>query len=183
MSQTCHKRYSFLTIISSLLFPHFTWIHLKKKRGEDSEFRALSGFKLEDLAVQLQERGGKDLATAAILDMARQAGLSVNDQKALLGFSSTSWKDVAPRFKLDPSKDMNQLQYFSLPIAQLSPSFHREVMVASAKWLDVFQESGGEAAQMRLMGAVCVTPICVANGSFILKVACSCVRTVQRPPC
>ena len=130
----------------------------KRKQPDNPD---LIRFDLEDLLHNLRQQGGLDLAAAAILDLARRAGLTLKELKrhkaATPSFSSASWKDVAPKFNLDPSKDVHQLPTFSFPVASLPPSFHREVMKASAKWLDVYQERGAhdrEAARVRLMDAV-----------------------------
>jgi len=130
----------------------------KRKQPDNPD---LIRFDLEDLLHNLRQQGGLDLAAAAILDLARRAGLTLKELKrhkaATPSFSNASWKDVAPKFNLDPSKDVHQLPTFSFPVASLPPSFHREVMKASAKWLDVYQERGAhdrEAARVRLMDAV-----------------------------
>jgi len=104
---------------------------------------------------------GLDQAATAILDLAREAGVTLRELKKyqawVPSFSNASWNDVAPKFNLDPSKDVLQLRTFSVPVASLPPSFHREVMNVSAKWLDVYRERGAhdrEAVRVRLMDAV-----------------------------
>jgi hypothetical protein len=60
-------------------------------------------------------------------------------------------------FNLDPPKGFLQLPLFSFPLASLPPSFHRGVMKASAKWLDLYQERHApdrEEAGVRLIDAV-----------------------------
>ena len=137
--------------------------NIDRKRKQQPDNPDLVQFDLEDLLHNLRQQGGLDLAAAAILDLARRAGLTLQELKKHKAgapsesFSSASWKDVASRFNLDPSKDVHQLPTFSFPVASLPPLFHREVMKASAKWLDVYQERGAhdrEAARVRLMDAV-----------------------------
>jgi hypothetical protein len=118
-------------------------------------------FDLEDLLHNLRQKGGLDLAAAAILDLACRAGLTLKElekhEAAAPSFSNASWKDVTSNFNLDPSKDVHQLPTFSFPLTSLPPSFHREVMKGSAKWLDVYRGRGAhdrEAARVRLMDAV-----------------------------
>jgi hypothetical protein len=130
----------------------------KRKQADNPD---LVQFELEDLLHNIRQQGGLDLAATAILDLVRRAGLTLKEFKKYKAgapsFSNASWKDVAPKLNLDPSKDVHQLRTFSFPVASLPPSFHREVMKASAKWLDVYQERGAhdrEAARVRLMDAV-----------------------------
>jgi len=137
-----------------------------RKRRREQDLSDLDEFNLEDLLKQLQEKGGKDLAATAILDMAHLAGLTLTDLKnrkiAAPGFSKATWNDVAPKFGLDPYRDLNQLGEFSLPLVSLPPSFHREVMKILGQWLDVYQERGAHqrgAARVRLMDAVCTSNV------------------------
>jgi hypothetical protein len=118
---------------------------------------------LDDLRLNLQHQGGLNLVAEAIWDLADRGGLTLEDlekyEAATPSFSNTPWRDFASDFNLDPSKGFTQLPTFSFPMALLPPSFHREVMRASAKWLDVYQERDAhdrEAARVRLMDAVCV---------------------------
>jgi len=95
--------------------------------------------------------------TTAIEDLAHEAGVKLKLMKKHHGppsFSNGSWKDVAPKFNLDPSLDVHQLHIFSYPVASLPPLFHREVMKVSAKWLDMYQEQGVHNRQVWLMDAV-----------------------------
>jgi hypothetical protein len=126
----------------------------KRKRPDNPD---LLQFELEDLVLDLRHQGGLDLLTEAICDLADQAGLTLEDlEKYESSFSNASWKDVAMEFSLDPSNDFHQLPTFSFPITSLPPSFHREVMRESAKWLDVYKERAAhdKAARVRLMDAV-----------------------------
>jgi hypothetical protein len=55
-------------------------------------------------------------------------------------------------------KNFYQLPTFSFSVTLLPPSFHKELMRESAKWLDVYRERDTherEAARVRLMDAVC----------------------------
>ncbi|KAF5373358.1 hypothetical protein D9615_007367 [Tricholomella constricta] len=125
----------------------------------------LSDFTLGDVPAELR-RQGQDLAAAVILKLIHDSGLTVRDlvkhETERPSFASATWQDIAVKFKLEASKGANQLELFSYPVASLPPSFHREVMKASAKWLDVYQEVDAhnrEAARVRLMDAWHV-PIC-----------------------
>jgi hypothetical protein len=118
--------------------------------------------RLSSLLRELQEQGGIDLIADAIWELADEAKLTSTDLKRrkgkLASFSNASWEEVAPKFDLDPLRGFKQLDTFSFPIASLPPSFHREVMRVSTKWLDVYQERDAqnrEAARVRFMDAVC----------------------------
>ena len=137
------------------------------KRKREPGLEDLDEFNLDTLSESLRIKGGPDLVAKAILDLARNAGLTLEDLKkakeTLPAFASARWENVAPKFGLDPCSDTDQLGPFSVPHAFLPPSFHKNVMTASVQWLDVYQERGAqrrEAARLRLMDAVC-TPPCV----------------------
>jgi len=132
----------------------------KRRRSASSD---LLQFNLDELVDNLQHQGGLDRVAEFIRDMADQGGLSLEDleeitsEAATSSFSNATWKEVAPKFELDPSMGFDQLRIFSIPIAPLPPSFHREVMRVSAMFLNVYQERGaqeGEAARVRLLDAV-----------------------------
>jgi hypothetical protein len=98
------------------------------------------------------------------LEMAQNERLTPKDLKQLTeklpSFASADWDNVAVAFGLDPSIDKYQLPPFSIPHANLPPSFHTRVMKNSIQWLDVYQERGTqkrEAARVHLMDAVCLT--------------------------
>jgi hypothetical protein len=76
-----------------------------------------------------------DLLILLQFDLEDQAGLTLEDLEKYRA-ATPSWEDVAPKFNLG-SKDVYQLPTFSFPVALLPPSFHRQVMKASVKWLDV----------------------------------------------
>ncbi|KAF8492211.1 hypothetical protein F5888DRAFT_1806933 [Russula emetica] len=134
----------------------------KRKRPDTPD---LLEFELEDLALDTRHQGDLNLIADVIWDVARRSGLTLEDlekYEAAPSFSNASWEDVASKFNLDPSKGFKQLPTFSFPIASLPPSFHREVMKASAKWLDVYQERDAHdrgAARVRFMDAWLV-PVC-----------------------
>jgi hypothetical protein len=130
----------------------------KRKQPDNPDFNQLG---LDNLLHNLRQQGGPDLVAAAIWELTHRAGLTLKELKkhkaGIPSFSSASWKDVASRFNLDPSKIFRQFPIFSFPVASLPPSFHREVMKTSAKWLDVYRERGAhdrEAVRVRLMDAV-----------------------------
>jgi hypothetical protein len=76
-------------------------------------------------------------------------------ETATPSFSNASWKDVAPKLSLEALRGFQPTFHFLTPsVASLPPSFHREVMKASAKWLDVYHVHNGEAARVRFMDAV-----------------------------
>jgi hypothetical protein len=158
------------------------------KMKREPGLEELDEFHLDTLSDSLRRKGGPDLAAKAILDLARNAGLTLKDLKkakeTLPVFASTTWENVAPKFGLDPSNDADQLDTFSVPHAFLPPSFHKNVMTASAQWLDVYQERGahrGEAARMRLMDAVCIPALLVLRKLNLTgAVACTCLCDLQR---
>ena len=51
------------------------------------------------------------------------------------------WDKITPKFGLDLTKDMTQLDTFAVLLLSLPPSFHRQVMRNSVQWLDVYQET------------------------------------------
>jgi hypothetical protein len=114
------------------------------KRKYQEKFSELEEFALSALCDKIRSKGGNDLAALAILDLARHAGLSIADLEKQKGafpaFADAVWSDVAAKFHLEPSRDFYQLDIFSVPDACVPPSFHRELMRASAQWLDVYQE-------------------------------------------
>jgi hypothetical protein len=114
----------------------------------------------------LKASGGLDLAADGILELTRLSGLTLSELEkraaATPSFSGASWDVVTSICKLDPSDGPSQLPTFSFPVVSLPPSFHREVMKTSAKWLDVYRERSSqerEAARVRLMDAVCTSLI------------------------
>jgi len=119
---------------------------------------------LDEFTTKLKQAGGRDLVAKVALAIAHLGGLAATDlqtfSETVPAFSKARWDKVAPKFGLDVSRDIYQLETFSVPCLSLPPSFHREVMRNSAQWLDVYQEAGshsGGAARLRLMDAVCYT--------------------------
>jgi hypothetical protein len=122
----------------------------------------LASYDIENLINTLSADGGQDLVAKALVRMSNLAGLTISDlqkvSEAVPPFAKARWDKVAPRFGLDVSQGIHQLDHFSVPKVSLPPSFHREVMRNSAQWLDVYQETGShsrEFARVRLMDAVC----------------------------
>jgi hypothetical protein len=133
----------------------------KRKQEDDPDLLEFDS-EIDHLLLKLQEKGGLDLTAFGILDMARRARLTLTDLKkrkaAAPSFSNASWSKVAPAFHLDKMKNFYQLPTFSFSVTLLPPSFHKELMRGSAKWLDVYRERDSherEAARVRLMDAVC----------------------------
>ena len=73
-------------------------------------------------------------------------------------FCAAKWETVAPASGLRADLGIDQLNRFTVPlIAILPPSFHRELMKNSLRWMDVYQEPPShkrEEAQVRLLEAV-----------------------------
>ncbi|KAK2459801.1 hypothetical protein APHAL10511_008233 [Amanita phalloides] len=155
----------------------------KRKQPDDPN---LLQFNFESLVHNLRQQGldGRDLATAVVWDIADRTGLTLRELKkhkpAAPSFSNASWQAVASSFDLVPSLSVRQLPIFTFPIASLPPSFHREVMKASSKWLDVYQERDShnrEAARVRLMDARHV-PVCsLFKGRLVDKPESSMPKT------
>ncbi|KAF5373290.1 hypothetical protein D9615_007371 [Tricholomella constricta] len=141
-----------------------TFIEMSPKR----KLQATADFDeyaLKDVPGELR-KCDQNLAAAVVLDFVYESGFTLRrlgkHEAERPAFASATWEDVATNFQLDASIDYHQLELFSYPVASLPPSFHREVMKASAKWLDVYQERGAHkrgAARMRLMDAWHV-PVC-----------------------
>jgi hypothetical protein len=124
----------------------------------------LDSLRLDGFVTKLKEDGGQDLVAKAAIAIAHLGGLTLTDLQSfneiLPAFPKARWDKVAPKFGLDVSRDIYQLETFTVPHLSLPPSFHKEVMRNSAQWLDVYQEAGShsrEAARVRLMDAVCWT--------------------------
>jgi hypothetical protein len=136
---------------------------MAKRKREPVALAELDSLGLDEFTTKLKERGGRDLVAKVTLAIAHLGGLTATDlqtfSETVPSFSKKArWDRVAPKFGLDVSRDIYQLETFSVPCLSLPPSFHRQVMRNSAQWLDVYQEAGShsrEAARMRLMDAVC----------------------------
>ena len=146
---------------------------MAKRKHESDALPDLESFGLDELTTKLKDNGGRDLVANAAIAIASLGGLTVTDlqtfSETVPAFAKARWNKIAPKFGLDVSRDINQLETFSVPYLSLPPSFHREVMRNSAQWLDVYQEAGShsrEAARIRLMDAVCCT-VFITRGSLI----------------
>jgi hypothetical protein len=135
---------------------------MAKRKREPVALPELDSLELDEFTRKLKEDGGRDLVAKVALAIAHLGGLTATDlqtfSETVPAFSKARWDKVAPKFGLDISRDIYQLETFSVPCLSLPPSFHREVMRNSAQWLDVYQEAGShsrEAARVRLMDAVC----------------------------
>jgi hypothetical protein len=72
-------------------------------------------------------------------------------------FSAAEWETVAPSLSLRPDLGVDQLDLFTVPVAFLLPSFHRELMKNASRWMDVYQEPLAqvrEESRVRLLEAV-----------------------------
>jgi hypothetical protein len=72
-------------------------------------------------------------------------------------FSAAKWETVARSLSLRGDLGVRQLDPFTVPIAILPPSFHRELMKNASRWMDVYQEPINqvrEEARVRLFEAV-----------------------------
>jgi hypothetical protein len=135
----------------------------KRKHEPDTlPLPELVSYNIDELTINLNQDGGRDLVAKAVVSMSTQVGLTIADlqkvSETVPAFAKALWSKVAPRFDLDVNKGIHQLQHFSVPHVSLPPSFHKEVMRLSAQWLDVYQETDShsrEAAHVRLMDAVC----------------------------
>jgi len=90
------------------------------------------------------------------------AHLTIADLKKLnssFSFSAAMWESVAPSLGLRADLGIEQLDTFTIPIAVLPPSFHRELMKNASQWMDVYQEPPShmrEESRLRLLEAVCI---------------------------
>lgn len=131
-----------------------------KKRRLDSP--DVSSLDLLDVVTRIMQLGdSKEAGLAAIREMIRLLDVDTSDLNNVYdkpSFSAATWNVTAPQFDLNPARGINQLEKFEVPSATLPPSFHRDVMTASLKWIDVYQArdaQANEAARVRLMDAVC----------------------------
>lgn len=132
-----------------------------KRKYEPDE--RLEGFteQLKELYDSLFDEGGNELARLAILHLFQEAGMTIADLQKLKtsrpSFSAAKWKTVAPSLGLRSDVDIYQLDPFTVPIAILPPSFHRELMKNASRWMDIYQEPPNhvrEEARVRLLEAV-----------------------------
>jgi len=133
---------------------------MAKRKREPVALTELDSLGLDEFTTKLKEGGGRDLVAKVALAIPHLGCLTATDlqtfSEAVPAFSKARWDKVALKFGLDVSRDIYQLETFSVPCLSLPPSFHREAMRNSAQWLDVYQEAGShnrEAARLRLMDA------------------------------
>ena len=171
-----------------------------KRKQPDQVNPNLSEFNLEAFVSTIIKKGGLDLVATAILEQSHLASLTLKELKKCK--AAASWEYVAQSFGLESFGDFFQLPTFSVPVTSLPPSFHREVMKTSAKWLDIYHKREAhdrEAAHVCLMEAVCafkffvhsLTTNCVFSGIspcvhslrvvFLTSLSCLC-RRLPKPP-
>jgi hypothetical protein len=133
---------------------------VKRKYQPDEKLKDFTE-SLKELYDALFHQGGKDLAGLAILHLSQEASMTIADLQKLKdtspSFSATKWETVASSLSLRPDLSIEQLERFTVPIAILPPSFHRELMKNASQWMDVYQEPPSqvkEEAQVRLLEAV-----------------------------
>jgi hypothetical protein len=159
----------------------------------------LDAYHLDDFAAALEKEGGRDLVAEAIITMTAKSGLSLSDLQKLgketdpvFSNSKPSWTDVAPNFGLDATRDINQLDTFSVPRLYLPPSFHRQVMEKSAQWMVVYQDLGSGTARVRLMDAVRLSLfiqfirrelISTFSGSYPFSLYLGVASSIKHAPC
>lgn len=131
----------------------------KRKYQPDEKLKAF----MERLNGALFDEGGNDLAGLASLYLAQETRMTIADFQKLKAsspsFSATNWETVAPSLGLRADLGIDQLEPFTVPIAILPPSFHRELLKNASQWMDVYQEPPyyvQEEARVRLLEAGCV---------------------------
>jgi len=111
----------------------------------------VSSLDLPDVVTRIKQLGeSKEAGRAAIREMIHLLDMDISDLnngQDRPSFSAATWTVTAPQFDLDPARGIAQLEKFEVPRAVLPPSFHREVMTASLKWIDVYKPR-----QTRLQG-------------------------------
>ena len=135
----------------------------KRKYQPDDRLEAYLE-RLRELYIELFDDGGDDLAGLAILHLSQEARLTIADLQKLKAsspsFSTAKWETVAPALGLRADIGITQLDLFTVPIAILPPSFHRDLMKNAFRWMDVYQEPPShkrEEARVRLLEAVCIS--------------------------
>lgn len=111
----------------------------KRKYQPDERLEAFTE-QLKKVCDSLFDEGGNDLAGLAILHLFQEARMSIADLQKLKAISpsfSAEWKTVAPSLGLRADVGIYQLDPFTVPIAILPPSFHRELIKNSSRWMDV----------------------------------------------
>jgi hypothetical protein len=117
--------------------------------------------RLKELYDELFKDGGDDLAGLAVLHLAQEARMTTADLRKLKAirpsFCADKWGTIAPALGLRADIDITQLDTFTIPLALLPPSFHRDLMKNALQWMDVYQEPASqqrEEARVRLLEAV-----------------------------
>ena len=117
--------------------------------------------RLKELYEALFQEGGDNLAGLAIVYLFVEARMTITDLQKLKARSPSSyvakWEAIAPAPGLRADLDIDQLDLFTVPIAILPPSIHRESMKNATRWMGVYQEPPShtqEEARVRLLGAV-----------------------------
>ena len=139
---------------------------VKRKRRElnldDSDERLeVYTEQLKELYDELVKDGGSELAALAILQLTQETSITMEDLRKLRAsspsFCAAQWDSVAPSLGLRADIGISQLGLFTVPIAILPPSFHRDLMKTSLRWMDVYQEPENhnlEEARVHLLEAV-----------------------------
>jgi hypothetical protein len=132
----------------------------KRKYQPDDRLEAYTE-RLKKLHDELFDDGGVNLAGLTILHLSQEARMTIADLQKLKAsspsFCAAKWETVAPALGLRADLDISQLDPFTIPIAILPPSFHRDLMKNALRWMDVYQEPPShkrEEAQVCLLEAV-----------------------------
>ena len=100
--------------------------------------------RLKELYEALFQEGGDNLAGLAIVYHFVEARMTITDLQKLKARSPSScvakWEAIAPAPGLRADLDIDQLDLFTVPIAILPPSIHRESMKNATRWMGVYQE-------------------------------------------
>ena len=134
---------------------------VKRKYQPDDRLEAYTE-RLKELYDELFDDGGVNLARLAILHLSQETRMTITDLQKLKAscspsFCAAKWETVAPALGLRADLDIAQLDPFTIPIAILPPSFHRDLIKNALKWMDVHQEPPShrrEEARLRLLEAV-----------------------------
>lgn len=95
-----------------------------RKRGRDA-LDEDDSFRLKKLVAKIKEAAGRERIAKVLLSIAQQEGLDPEAvTETIPPFSQSCWDKVARKFRLDASRDILQLDAFSIPRLSLPPSFH-----------------------------------------------------------
>ena len=131
---------------------------VKRKYQPDDRLEAYTE-RLKELYDELFDDRGVNLAR---LHLSQEARMTLTDLQKLKAscspsFCAAKWETVAPALGLRADLDIAQLDPFTIPIAILPPSLHRDLIKNALKWMDVHQEPPShkrEEARLRLLEAV-----------------------------